>query len=179
MKSPLATYRQCVLARNCLVAAIAAIVAIGAVMALGGCGAQIGQVQGQVAGVADKLITDLAKIGNTVGADLQTAQKVALAATPPDTDGANCAAAALTVKGQIAVVLTAANQPAAGALTTAEVASLFQPGSAQYNAAKQALTSGCAAKAQDVLGAAGVLAAGGALGAIASGQVLPLLAAAP
>jgi hypothetical protein len=155
------------------------IVAVAVALALGGCSGQIAGAQSQVNKITDALITDLAKIGATAGADLQTAEKVAQAATPPDTDGLNCAAAALTVQGQIAVVLTAANQPAAGALTTAEVASLFQPGSAQYNAAKQVLTSGCAAKAQDVLGAAGVLAAGGALGAIAGGQVLPLLAAAP
>ena len=159
--------------------ALATLVGATLVFALGGCSGQITGAQTQVNKITDALITDLAKIGATAGADLQAAEKVAQAATPPDTDGFNCAAAALTVQGQIAVVLTAANQPAAGALTTAEVASLFQPGSAQYSAAKQVLTSGCAAKAQDVLGAAGVLAAGGALGAIAGGQVLPLLAAAP
>ena len=144
-----------------------------------GCAGQINQAQTQINGVNDALLTDLAKIGNTAVADLQNVENVAKAATPPDTDGYNCAAAAIMVGGQINAVMTAANQPTAGVLTTAEIASLFQPGSAQYNQAKQVLTSGCAAKAQDVLGAAGVLAAGGALGAIAGGQVLPLLAAAP
>lgn len=128
--------------------------------------------------VVDPLITDLSKINNTAVADLQNVEAVAKAATPPDTDGLNCAAAAITVSGQINAVLAAANTPNAGVLTTAELASLFQPGSAQYDAAKQTLTSGCAAKAQDVLGAAGVLAAGGVVGAIAAGQVLPTLAAA-
>jgi hypothetical protein len=129
--------------------------------------------------VVDPLITDLSKINNTAMADLVVVQKTALAATPPDADGAQCAAAAITVGGQIAAVNTAASGTGAGILTTAELASLFQPGSAQYNQVKQTLTSGCAAKAQDVLGAAGVLAAGGVVGAIAAGQLLPLAAAAP
>lgn len=154
--------------------------ACAVVALLAGCSQQLSAVQTDInTKIVDPLLTDLAKIGNTVQADLQNVVVVANAATPPDVDGANCATAALTVQGQIAKVLTAANTPAAGVLTTAEVASLFQPGSAQYNQAKQVLTSGCAAKAQDVLGPVGVLAAGGALGAIASGQVLPILAAAP
>jgi hypothetical protein len=128
--------------------------------------------------VIDPLITALSKIGNTAVADLKTAGNVALAATPPDTDGANCIAGVITVAAQINAVLTAANAPTAGGLTTAELASLFQPGSAQYNAAQQVIVSACAAKAQDVLGAAGVLAAGGVVGALAGGQVLPVLAAA-
>lgn len=129
--------------------------------------------------VIDPLITDLSKINATATADLQIVVSVANAATPPDTDGANCAQAAITVAGQVQKVNTAAAGTGAGVLTTAELASLFQPGSAQYNAAKQVLVSGCAAKAQDVLGAAGVVAAGGVVGMIAAGQLLPTLAAAP
>lgn len=129
--------------------------------------------------VVDPLITDLAKINATALADLQTAQAVAQAATPPDTDGYNCYAAVITLGGQIKSVLAAANAPQAGVITTAEIATLFQPGSQQYNQAKQELTSGCAAKAQDVLGPTGLLAAGGVTTAIAAGKVLPILAAAP
>jgi hypothetical protein len=130
--------------------------------------------------VIDPLITDISKINNTAGGDLVIVENVAKAATPPDTDGYNCAAAAITVNGQIGQVLTAANVTGAGALTTGELASLFQPGSQQYNSVKQTLTSGCAAKAQDVLGAAGVLAAGGVVGALAAtNTILPLAAAAP
>jgi hypothetical protein len=130
--------------------------------------------------VVDPLITDLAKINATAINDLQVAQKVAQAATPPDTDGFNCYAAAITVANQINSVIVAAQGPAAGVLTTAELATLFQPGSAQYNNVKQQLVSGCAAKAQDVLGAQGVLAAGGVIGAIATTNlVLPALIAAP
>lgn len=128
--------------------------------------------------VADPLITLLSKIANTALLDLQQADKVALAATPPDTDGHNAIQAVIVVLGQITKVAAAAQSPNSGVFTTAELASLFQPGSAQYNAAEQILVSGCAAKAQDVLGAAGVLAAGGVVGALASGQVLPILAAA-
>lgn len=130
--------------------------------------------------VVDPLLTDLSKINNTAIADLQQAIKVADAATPPDVDGASCAQSAITVGGQINAVFAAANNggSATGPLTLAELASLFQPGSIQYDQAKQTLTSGCAAKAQDVLGAAGVLAAGGVVGAIAAGSILPTLAAA-
>ena len=129
--------------------------------------------------VIDPLLNDLAKINNTAAADLVVAENVAKAATPPDIDGYNCAVAAATVAAQINAVAVAANVPNAGPLATAELASLFQPGSAQYNAANQTLTSGCAAKAQDVLGPTGLIAAGGVAGAIATGKILPILAAAP
>lgn len=132
--------------------------------------------------VVDPLITDISRINNTASADLQVAQNVAQAATPPDVDGFNCAGAAVTASAQINKVLAAATAggASAGAFTTAEIASLFQPGSQQYNAINQLLVSGCAAKATDVLGAAGVMAAGGVAGAIAASNIiLPLAAAAP
>ena len=129
--------------------------------------------------VVDPLITDLAKIQATADADLVIADNVALAATPPDNDGDMCIKAVRTVGSQVKNVLAAANQPNAGPIATAEIASLFQPGSAQFNAAQQAITSGCAAKAQDVLGPAGLLAAGGVTAAMAAGKILPILAAAP
>jgi hypothetical protein len=129
--------------------------------------------------VVDPLITAISRLNNTATADLVVAENVAKAATPADTDGANCAAGAIVAAGQINAVLVAAGGKSAGAFTTAELSSLFQPGSSQYNAVKQELTTACAAKAQDVLGAAGVLALGGAVGAIASGNILPLAAAAP
>lgn len=130
--------------------------------------------------VVDPLITALSRINATGIADLKVAQAVALAATPPDQDGFNCAGAAVTVGGQINAVFAAAKGTGAGVLTTAELASLFQPGSAQFEAAKQVLVSGCAAKAQDVLGPAGLLAAGGVVGALATANgILPLAAAVP
>jgi hypothetical protein len=126
--------------------------------------------------VVDPLITALSRINNTAIADLQNAQKVALAATPPDADGNQCAGGVITVGTQVNAVLTAAGK-SSGPLTLAELASLFQPGSAQYNAAQQVLVSACAAKAQDVLGAAGVVAAGGVIGALATANgILPLAA---
>ena len=130
--------------------------------------------------VIDPLITDIAKLNNTAAADLVVAENVAKAATPPDIDGYNCASAAVQASVEINTVLTAAGGANAGPLATAELASLFQPGSAQYNAIKQILITGCAAKAQDVLGPAGVLAAGGVIGALATTNgILPLAAAAP
>lgn len=130
--------------------------------------------------VTTPLITVLSRISNTAAADLQVAQTVALAATPPDQDGASCAAAALTVQAQVAKVVTAANVPSAGAFTVAELASLFQSGSAQFNQANNTLASGCIGKANDVIGPAGVVAAGGVAGVLAAtNTILPLAAAAP
>lgn len=126
------------------------------------------------------LITALSRIMNTAAADLQNAQAVALAATPPDQDGANCASAILVVQGEVAKVVTAANVSGSGAFTIAELASLFQPGSAQFNQANNTLASGCVAKANDVIGPAGVVAAGGVAGALAAANnIIPLAAAVP
>lgn len=129
---------------------------------------------------ANPLITALSRIMNTASADLQNTQNVALAATPPDQDGANCAAAILVVQGQVAKVVTAANVSGSGAFTIAELASLFQPGSAQFSQANNTLAAGCIAKANDVLGPAGVVAAGGVAGALAAANnIIPLGAAVP
>lgn len=129
--------------------------------------------------VTDPLITVLSRIANTAQADLQTTIVVAQAATPQDNDGVQCAQAGLVVQGTVSRVVTAAHVSGAGAFTMAELASLFQPGSAQYNYAKQTLVSGCAAKAQDVLGPTALLGTG-VIGALAVGQqLLPLAAAIP
>lgn len=148
-------------------------------LALAACSSTSNPVQTVNAKIVDPLITALSRIGNTSTADLTVAENVANAATPPDKDGYNCAATAITVQSQINAVFKAAAVPNAGVFTTAELASLFQPGSAQYNNAKQELVSGCAAKAQDVLGPTALL-ANGVVGAIATtNAVLPLAAAAP
>jgi hypothetical protein len=129
--------------------------------------------------VTDPLITVLSRVVNTAAGDLTAAEAVANAATPKDTDGVNCDASLLVVQGQINAVVTAAHVPTAGAFTIAELASLFQPGSAQYNQAKQTIVSGCAAKAQDVMGPTALLGTG-VIGALAVGQqIAPLVAAVP
>lgn len=131
-------------------------------------------------GAFNPLIVVLSRINNTGLADLASVEAVAKAATPPDMDGYNCAVAATTVAKQISVVITAGNTSSAGVLTMAEIASLFQPGSAQYNQAQNTLAAGCIAKANDVLGPAGVVAGGGVVGVLAAtNSVLPLAAAAP
>lgn len=127
--------------------------------------------------VVDPLITDLSKINATATADLTNVEAVANAATPADIDGANCAAALLIVQGQIAKVIAANNLTNAGVLTAAEMASLFQPNSAQYNQAENTIATGCIAKANDVLGAAKVVAAGGVAAVLP--QIIQLAAAAP
>lgn len=130
------------------------------------------------------LINVLTKINNAGLADLQRVEAVASVpnANMPggieDQAGLACAQAATVVLGQIQAVNAAANGSGAGVLTVAEVASLFQPGSPQANRAQDTLATGCVAKANQVLGAAGVVAAGGVIGAIAaSPQILPLAAA--
>jgi hypothetical protein len=125
--------------------------------------------------VVDPALKTLAQVANTATADLTNVEAVAKAATPPDTDGFNCAAATLVVLGQIQQVTAANNLSNAGAFTAAEMASLFQPGSAQYNQATNTIASGCVAKANDVLGAANVLAAGGVVAVLP--KILPLAAA--
>lgn len=124
----------------------------------------------------DSLITVLTKVANTAQADLTQATSIANAATPPDTDGVMCYTALMAVNSDILKVLNAGQ--GGGIIATAEVASLFQPGSIQYVTEQQKVGQ-CAPKAQDVLGPAGLLAAGGVAGAIAIGKVAPFLAAAP
>lgn len=137
-----------------------------------------GCASGSLQKTSDSVITVISRVNNTAIADLQQAQAVAKAAMPADTDGVNCSASAIVVAGQINAVLAAAKGPDTGAFTLAELASLFQPGSAQYNQVKQTLTSGCAAKVQDVLGAAQTVLAGGVIGVLATtNAVLPLAAA--
>lgn len=102
-------------------------------------------------GQSNEINTVLNQVANTATADLQQQQKVALAATPPDTDGANCAVGALTVAAAIQKVLAATPQGTQiGAFTTAEIASLYQPGSAQFNWAVTTLETACIAKVHDV-----------------------------
>ena len=127
--------------------------------------------------VVNPALKTLAQIANTAQADLTNVEAIAKAATPPDTDGYNCAAAVLVVNGQIMQVNAANNTANAGVFTVAEMASLFQPGSAQYNQAVNTIGTGCIAKANDIMGAANVLAAGGIMAVLP--QVIPLAAAAP
>lgn len=142
---------------------------VAALLALAGCALN--------STVVDPALKTLAQIGNTAQSDLQNTEAVAKAATPPDTDGYNCAAAVLVVNSQIMQVNAANNTANAGIFTAAEMASLFQPGSAQYNQAVNTIGTGCIAKANDVLGAANVVAAGGVMAILP--QVIPLAAATP
>jgi hypothetical protein len=136
--------------------------------------------------VIDPLITELGKISAAGLADLTQLEAVAsvpnkaLPGGIEDADGLACAQAAVVVLTQVQAVNTAASGPGAGALTTAEIASLFQPGSVQYNQATNTLAAGCVAKANDVLGPAGVVAAGGVIGALSiTNGILPIAAVAP
>jgi len=124
----------------------------------------------------------LTQLANTATGDLTSAAAVANAATPPDADGATCGAAALTVAAAMQKVLLVTAPPVAGAkpatigaFTAAEIASLYQPGSPQYQWAVKTLVSGCAAKIIDVQQAANAnLSIAGLIAAIPS--VLPLAA---
>lgn len=132
------------------------------------------------------LFTVLSKISAAGIADIAKVEAVASVPNPglaggiEDAHGLACAQAAGSVLTQINAVNAAANGPGAGVLTAGEMASLFQPGSPAFTQAQDTLVAGCNAKAVDVLGPAGVVAAGGVIGAIATTQsILPLIAAAP
>jgi len=121
-------------------------------------------VNGLVSGVdSAKINTVLTQLGNTLTTDLQQQRAVALAATPPDVDGAQCAgtvptnpADATTGTGALSVAaaiqqveaVTAGKQ--VGTFTAAEIATLYQPGSAQFNWAVKTLETACIAKVHDV-----------------------------
>lgn len=110
-----------------------------------------------------QITTVLTQLGNTVVNDLQQQAATAMAATPPDVDGARCAGTlpnpavsgdlgtgALAVAAAIQRVNAVnANKPI-GALTVAEIATLYQPGSAQFNWAVTTLETACIAKVHDV-----------------------------
>ena len=110
-----------------------------------------------------QITTVLTQLGNTLIADLQQQAATAMAATPPDVDGARCAGTlpnpaisgdlgtgALAVSAAIQRVNAVnANKPI-GALTVAEIATLYQPGSAQFNWAVTTLETACIAKVHDV-----------------------------
>lgn len=130
------------------------------VLALASCVPGISQGQSQ------QITQILTQLGNTLTADLQQQSATALAATPPDVDGARCAgtlpdpskpigpdnlgSGALAVSAAIQRVNAVnANLPI-GALTTAEIATLYQPGSAQFNWAVTTLETACIAKVHDV-----------------------------
>jgi hypothetical protein len=129
----------------------------GAVLLAGCAGGIISQSQS-----AD-ITKVLTQVGNTLTADLQQQRLVALAATPPDLDGAACAGtlpdpaivgdlgtSALGVAAAIQKVSAVTANKQVGALTIAEIATLYQPGSAQFNWAVKMLETGCIAKVHDV-----------------------------
>lgn len=148
--------------RDKLIEGAALALILGCAVNIGGCA--------QIDSASNKVLTTLAQIGNTAIADATQAKAVALAATPPDTDGANCWTGVITAIDEINQVNTAANAAGskAGVFTATEMASLFQPGSAQYNQVVNLVGTACIAKANDVLGAANVVAAGGVMAVLPS-----------
>jgi hypothetical protein len=135
-------------------------------------------------GIANPLFVELSDISQAGLGDLARVEAIASVPNPglpggvEDQAGLTCAQAGTSVLTQVNAVNAAANGPGAGVLSVAEVASLFQPGSPSFNQAEDTLATGCVDKANAVLGAAGVLAAGGVVAAmVASPQILPLLVA--
>lgn len=98
-----------------------------------------------------QILTILNQVANTASADLTSQIAIANAATPPDLDGAACGNAALTVGIAMKKVLAATPAGATiGVFSAAEIATLYQPGSAQFNYAVTTLETGCIAKVHDV-----------------------------
>ena len=125
-----------------------------AALALVGCGSF-----GVSSSQSKAISTVLTQLGNTLTSDLQQQAKVAMAATPPDTAGAACAGTlpnpavpndtgtgALAVAAAIQRVAAVTAGTSVGALTVAEIATLYQPGSPQYNWAVTTLETACIAK---------------------------------
>jgi len=140
--------------------ALASASAIALLMGTAGC------VPGVSQGQSQQITKVLTQLGNTLTADLQQQAATAMAATPPDVDGARCAGTlpdptkpigpdnlgtgALAVSAAIQRVNAVnANLPI-GALTTAEIGTLYQPGSAQFNWAVTTIETACIAKIHDV-----------------------------
>jgi len=123
----------------------ACLIGFAALLALAGC-AQTPASGGQ------QVLANLTTIANTADSDLTTAIAVAAAATPPDTAGANCAAAAQQVEASIKKVMAATPAGATvGVFTSAEIASLYAPNSPQFNAAVSTIETGCIAKLRQTL----------------------------
>jgi hypothetical protein len=99
---------------------------------------------------SDVVTQTLTQLTNTAVTDLATTKMLALAATPPDADGAQCADAATVVAQALQKLAAAQKGQVVGALSAAEFASLVQPGSAQFNWAVKTLETGCIAKIHDV-----------------------------
>ena len=124
-------------------------------------------------GPSDQILAFITGLSNKASADLTQAIAVANAATPPDADGAACATAGLTANTAIQQVVTASGGKGAGAFTVAEIASLYQPGSPQFQWVVKTVGSGCFNKVADVQ-QAGVATAQTLVGAAATlGIVLP------
>lgn len=133
-------------------------IACAALALLAGCaGGVVSQDQSK------KISVVLTQLGNTLTNDLQQQRLVALAATPVDQHGADCAGTlpdptkpgdlgtgALAVAGAIQRVAAVTDGKAVGALTLAEIGTLYQPGSAQFNWAVTTLETACIAKVHDV-----------------------------
>src|SRR5579863_1415176 len=111
---------------------------------------------------SDQITTTMTQLGNTLTSDLQSQRNAALAATPPDLDGAACAGTlpdpaqpmngtgAMAVAGAIQKLNASLVGKPIGALTAAEIATLYQPGSAQFNWAVKTIETACIAKLHDV-----------------------------
>ena len=134
----------------------AGVVSLLAAVPLGGCA-------GISAGSSSQIETVLTQLGNTLTTDLLQQRAVALAATPPDTFGAQCAgtlpdptkpgdlgSGALAVSAAIQRVAAVTSGQQVGALTVAEIATLYQPGSPQFNWAVTTLETACIAKVHQV-----------------------------
>ena len=100
---------------------------------------------------SQQTIANLTTILNTAQSDLASTIAVANAMTPPDTDGAQCAQAAQAVNASMQKVMGALPAGSVvGVFTTAEVASAFAPGSAQFNQAVKTIETGRIAKVHDI-----------------------------
>lgn len=107
----------------------------------------------------DPTVTNLTTIANAATADLNNGIAVANAATPPAPHLASCYTSILAVNTAMAKVLAATPAGSTvGVFTAAAVASLYQPGSAQFNWTVETIETGCIAEWHDLNQAAASMA---------------------
>lgn len=161
-------------------AAMSSVISLAACASPGGSGVP----SNLLSQLGNALIKEVTAISAAGLADIKQLEAVASVPNPglpgeiEDQDGLACAKAAEGVLTQINAINAAANGPGAGALTAAEIASLFAPGSPQFAQASKTLNAGCYAKAYDVVGPMGIALGGGVVGVMTTApQILPLAAA--
>lgn len=110
-----------------------------------------GLLGGCTAAQTTTLTANLTTIANSAQSDFTGVVNVANAATPPAPHVATCAQGGITVNAAMQKVLAATAGQTVGVFTAAAVASLYQPGSAQFQWVVTTLQTACIAEVTDLM----------------------------